>query len=104
MAESDTAAPVSVDGGEGNALRVVGSRSFIEQDGGWIETTFDPDTMETVKVQFASDDYFALLDRYPDVADAFALGDRVIAFSHGVAFEVTADAQPPLDWSELPAS
>jgi hypothetical protein len=58
--------------------------------------------MTTTKVQFASDDYFALLDRYPDLAEAFALGDRVIAFSHGVAFEVTPEEQPPLDFSALP--
>ncbi len=104
LADSDVAAPVAIEveeGSAGNAMRVVGNRTFLQQDGVWIETTFDPDTMETVKVQFASDDYFALLDRYPDLADAFALGDRVIAISHGVAFEVTADEQPPLDFEDL---
>jgi Ca-activated chloride channel family protein len=103
MAGSDTAAPVSVEGGsEGTVLRVVGNRAFLRQDGVWIETTVDPSTMETTKVQFASDDYFALLDRYPDLAGAFALGARVIAVSHGVAFEVTPEAQPPLDLDDLP--
>jgi Ca-activated chloride channel homolog len=103
LADSDTAAPVSSEeGGDGNAIRVVGNRTFIQQEGVWTETTFDPDTMETVKVQFASDDYFALLDRYPDLADAFALGDQVIAISNGVAFEVTVEEQPPLDFEDLP--
>ncbi len=106
LADSDMAAPAPAASGseEGNAIRIVGSRTFIQQEGVWMETTFDPSTMETVKVQLASDDYFALLERYPDLAEAFALGDRVIAISHGVAFEVTPDEQPPLDMSALPAA
>ena len=78
-------------------MAVVGSRAFVNQDGVWIETTFDPSTMTTVKVQFGSDDYFALLAAHPELAEAFALGEQVIAFANGTAFEVTADAQPPID-------
>ncbi len=78
-------------------VAVVGSRAFVNQDGVWIETTFDPSTMTTVKVQFGSDDYFALLAAHPELAEAFALGEQVIAFANGTAFEVTADAQPPID-------
>ena len=44
--------------------------------------------METTTVEFLSDEYFALLASNPDLAEAFALGDRVIAFSDGVAYEV----------------
>jgi Ca-activated chloride channel family protein len=104
LAKSDVAAPSSAgdESGDGNAIRVVGNRTFVRQDGVWTETTFNPDTMTTTKVQFASDDYFALLDRYPDLATAFALGDHVIVISHGVAFEVTPEEQPPLDLSQLP--
>ena len=69
---------------------MVGSRAFVNQDGVWIETTFDPSTMTTVKVQFGSDDYFALLAAHPELAEAFALGEQVIAFANGTAFEVTA--------------
>jgi Ca-activated chloride channel family protein len=95
MAEADAPAPVPSEGdgsgGEGgNAIRIVGSRAFVRQDGVWIETTFDPDTMETEKVAFGSDEYFALLERHPDLAGPFALGDRVIALSQGTAYEVTA--------------
>ncbi len=75
---------------EGNAIGSSARAAFVQQDGVWIQTTFNPDTMETEKVEFASDDYFALLERYPDLAGAFALGDRVIAISHGTAYEVTA--------------
>jgi Ca-activated chloride channel family protein len=98
MADAAYAAPASVqvegtDGDEsGGAMRAIGSRAFVLQDGVWIETTFDPSTMETQKVKFLSDDYFALLESNPDLAEAFALGDRVIAFSNGTFYEVTSEA------------
>src|SRR3712207_9509326 len=66
-------------------------RSFVLQDGVWTETTFDPSAMTTIKVQFASDDYFKLLELRPDLGEAFALGSRVIAVSNGQAFEVTEE-------------
>jgi hypothetical protein len=43
-----------------------------------------------VQVEFASEEYFQLLAEHPDLAIAFALGERVIAISDGVAYEVTA--------------
>ena len=89
MQEAENAAPVSVqDEDSGAAMRAIGGRAFLLQDGVWIETTFDPSTMETTTVEFLSDEYFALLASNPDLAEAFALGDRVIAFSDGVAYEV----------------
>lgn len=89
------------DANGGGGVRIVGNRAFVSQKGVWIETSFDPSAMTTTKVQFGSDDYFALLAARPDLAEAFALGDRVIAVSRGTAFEVTAEAQPALDLSTL---
>jgi Ca-activated chloride channel family protein len=111
MAQTDKAAAPPAAGedtdGDGRpdtgAVRIVGNRTFLLQNGVWIETTFDPSTMTTIKLQFAADDYFKLLDLYPDLAGAFSLGDHVIALSHGLGFEVTPDAQPPLDFSTLTA-
>jgi hypothetical protein len=94
MERSDLAVPApSADGdasggGSAGQVAVVGSRTFLNQDGVWTETTFDPSTMATTTVVFASDDYFALLDTHPDLAEAFALGDHVIAISAGTAYEV----------------
>ena len=111
MASSDNAAPASADvvvqDADGNevsvaaAIRIVGDRAFVDQSGVWTETTFDPSAMTTIKVQFASDDYFKLMEARPDLAEAFALGDRVIAISNGQAFEVTLDPQPAIDFSTL---
>jgi len=95
------AAPAPSSAEYADQVIVIGSRAFLLVDGVWTETTFDPSTMSTVKVQFLSDDYFALLAAHPDLAEPFALGERVIAFSNGVAFEATAEEQPLLDPSYL---
>ncbi|CAN5431078.1 hypothetical protein BH09CHL1_BH09CHL1_04300 [soil metagenome] len=83
---------------------VVGSRAFLNLDGVWTETTFDPSTMSTVKVQYLSDDYFALIAAHPELAAAFALGEQVIAISNGTAFQVTTEEQPALDPALLAGS
>lgn len=71
-------------------VRIVGSRTFIYRDGIWVDTAFDPTTMTTVKVAFLSDDYFELAVLNPELAAAFALGQRVIALSDGIPYEVVA--------------
>ncbi len=48
--------------------------------------------METEKVEFASDEYFALLESNADLTEAFALGGQVIAIRDGMAYEVTSEA------------
>ena len=88
LADSDVAAPTDFDQGTAE-IQIVGSRAFVLRDGVFIETTFDPETMDPVGVEFASEEYFVLVAANPDLADAFALGDRVIAVSRGVAYEVT---------------
>ena len=54
----------------------------------YIKTTFDPSTMTTTEMTFASEEYFRLLGDRPELAEAFALGERVIALSGGEAYEV----------------
>ncbi len=88
MAEAQSAAPPSGEAVE--KVRVVGSHTYIFQEGVWVDTGFDPDVMSTVKVAFLSDEYFALAKSNPDLAAAFALGQRVIALADGVPYEVVA--------------
>ena len=71
-----------------NTVRVLGSRTYVLSEGKWIDTAFDPDTMHTTQIEFLSPDYFALVADNPDLADAFALGEQVIALSDGVVYEV----------------
>lgn len=86
IGQADVALAPSGDAAE--VVRVVGSRTFRLLDSVWYDTGFDPDSMTTLKVPFLSDDYFALADARPDLAEAFALGQRVIAIADGQAYEV----------------
>jgi len=79
-----------------NVVKNVGIRTFINVDGVWTDTQFDPSQMKTTPVQFASDDYFALAAARPELGAAFALGARVIVVSEGVVYEVMNDNAPPL--------
>jgi len=73
-----------------NPIQTVNGKTFLLQNGVWTDTSFQPDTMQTQKVVFLSDAYFALLDKTPALAPYFAIGDKVIAVVDGVAYEVTA--------------
>ncbi len=80
----------ALQGEASSSVRVVGSRTFVLSDGTWIDTAFDPDTMQARQVEFLSPEYFDLVSARPDLADAFALGDQVIALSQGIAYKVVA--------------
>ena len=69
-------------------IRVLGSHTFVLSDGKWTDTAFDPDTMQTTRIEFLSPAYFTLVAENPELADAFALGEQVIALSGGVVYEV----------------
>lgn len=69
-------------------VKIAGSRTFVLSEGVWVDTAFDPERMETVRVPFLSRDYFRLAVSRPELGDAFALGERVIAVSEGTAYEV----------------
>jgi len=84
-----------------NSVRFVGSRTFVASSEVWIDTAFDPDVMETLKVAFLSDDYFALAGSRPEIGAAFALGTRVIVISEGIAYEVV-EADTPTQSIDIP--
>ncbi len=81
-------------GGASSTVRVLGARTYVLSEGKWIDTAFDPDTMQTTVIEFLSQDYFDLVAAHPELADAFALGEKVIALSEGVAYEVVAGDAP----------
>ncbi|MFQ6100035.1 MAG: VIT domain-containing protein [Anaerolineae bacterium] len=87
-------------------VRLVGSKTFLLQDGVWIDTAFDPSQMTTTQVGFGSEGYFDLLAARPEWGAYFALGERVIFVAEGMAYEVV-DGEgelvevPPLHTPEL---
>ncbi len=72
-------------------VRVVGSRTFVLSDGVWIDTAYDPETMQTIRVGFLTSDYFALIRSLPDLGASFSQGQMVIAVIDGNAYEVVAE-------------
>ncbi len=70
------------------AVQVVGDRAFVWQNGVWIDTTYDADSMTPEVVVFLSDDYFALLDTHPDIGEYLALGEHLIVVIDGTAYEI----------------
>jgi Ca-activated chloride channel family protein len=78
----------------GTAIRVVGPRTFVFQEEGWVDTTFDPQQMTAQDVVFLSDSYYRLLDARPDLAAALALGDQVTVVVDGQAYRVVAEGDP----------
>ncbi len=95
QAQIAPAAPAGTSGSEDEQARVrfAGSRTFVQQDGMWVDTAFDPETMTPAKVAFLSPAYFELAQSSPETAAALALGNRLILFVDGRAVEITIDGQ-----------
>ncbi len=104
--------PAAVDAAEGEAeLRTaetpaepaveevhhLGDKAFVLKDGIWMDTTYDPDGMETIKIGLLSDTYFAFLAAHPEWGPYFALGDHVIVVLEGQAYEIVEGDYPPVD-------
>jgi Ca-activated chloride channel family protein len=85
-------APVQSSAESASSIRQIGTRTFVFTDGVWVDTGYDPDTMDTIKVQFLSEEYLSLVYAHPELAAGFAVGTRVIALSQGRAFEVVEEA------------
>ena len=95
---AQAAAPLAVAGDAAEVVRLVGNRTFLFRDGIWTDTGFDASRMRAVPVDFASEDYFALINARPELAAPFALGSQVIALAaDGTAYQVTGDGAPPLE-------
>jgi len=87
-------------------VRVAGSRTFRWSEGTWIDTAYDPDTMEPVSVPFLSDGYFALAGADPGLAAALSVGEQVIVMWRGTAYRVVEEGDPadPIDLSATSTS
>ena len=72
-------------------IRVVGSRTFVYDQGIWTDTAYDPQSMQPIQVSFLSTDYFKLVASRSELASAFALGENVIVVVDGKAYKVVPD-------------
>ncbi|MFW6183138.1 MAG: VIT domain-containing protein [Chloroflexota bacterium] len=71
----------------GSAVRAVGSKTFVQRDGVWVDTTFDEEIHQPQQIGFAGDAYFELLGAAPQLGQYLALGPRVLVVHEGLAYE-----------------
>ena len=69
---------------------------FVLRDGIWTDTTYDS-SMETVRVGFGSEDYFALIAAQPEWGYYFSVGQELIVVLDGTAYQVTEGEFPSID-------
>ena len=70
------------------AIRYVGTKTFYLRKGVWVDGEFQ-EGMETIQVEFGSDDYLKLVTAHPELGRYFAIGKEVIVVYAGKAYEVT---------------
>jgi len=69
----------------------VRGKTFYLRDGVWTDADFKTDARLTeIAVQFASEEYFALVRRAPALGEFFALGQDVVVVFEGRVYRVTA--------------
>ncbi|MEO7539797.1 MAG: VIT and VWA domain-containing protein [Pyrinomonadaceae bacterium] len=96
--QSNTSAAPSADKDEKEQIIVrnsvnnqfVANKNFINQGGVWIDAEFsDTLRMSEVKVRFASDEYFKLIETNRKLAPYLALGDQVVIVWKGKVYRIT---------------
>jgi Ca-activated chloride channel family protein len=71
------------------ANQFVGTKNFYKQNGIWQDAEFKPDAkLVEVKIQFASNEYFDLLNRERELAQFFSLGEEVVVVWKGKVYRV----------------
>lgn len=84
----------------GMTSRRVDTRTFVMRDSVWTDARFSEGT-RVVKVKAYSEAYFALVRELPDLAAAFALGDRVLVRGTTIAIAVTPDGVERMSGAEI---
>ncbi|MEE8390101.1 MAG: VIT domain-containing protein [Anaerolineae bacterium] len=97
MREAETAGGWAMPEEAAPVVQLVGSKTFVLQDGVWTDTTFDSSRTNATPVGFGSDGYFDLLAARPEWGVYFALGERVIFVAEGTAYEIVEGDTGPVD-------
>jgi Ca-activated chloride channel family protein len=66
---------------------IVGSKTFVWENGRYTDTTFDPEKQAPLPIAFASDAYFDLIAANPELGPYFALGPKGLVVAGGQAYE-----------------
>lgn len=81
---------VDADAGR-QAMRQVGARTFYQRGTVWVDAEISDSTrIPTTEVEFASEEYYALIRRIPVLAQYFAQGEEVDVIHEGRQYRVRA--------------
>ncbi len=95
MSQANVAEGISSE--EQDQVKIVGARTFVLQNGIWIDTGYDPDNLPAISIPFLSEKYFELLVTHPEIGAELAIGRYVIFVVDGVAYEVVDNADIKTD-------
>ena len=93
------AADASMSADNSGMMKRAGTRMFAKDGERWVDARMKAD-LRVYKVKAYSQSYFALLEKLPELRDAFAVGDKVVVAGRSVAIEVVDDA-PELSESDM---
>ena len=79
-------------GDQGSGIKIVFGKTFISRGNTWIDAEYR-DKNPTVVLQYESDQYFALLVKFPDLGKYFALGKDVIVYYNSELYHIQDPAQ-----------
>jgi Ca-activated chloride channel family protein len=77
-------------------VKYAGDKVFVLRDGIWTDTTYDS-SMDTVKLGFGSEDYFALIAAHPEWGQYFSVGQKLIVVLDGTAYQVSEGDSLPIN-------
>jgi len=68
----------------------VANKNFISQGGVWLDSEFTTDSkLAETTIKFASDEYFKLIEREPELAQYLSLGEQVVVVWKGKIYRIT---------------
>ncbi len=72
-------------------VRKVGDKTFYLREGVWVDAEFKQEArLAETALMFASEEYFALVKREPELARYFSLGERIVVVFKGRVYRVNA--------------
>jgi Ca-activated chloride channel family protein len=74
-------------------LKYVDDKTFFLQNGIWIDSQYDLEGMDVVRISFGSEVYFDLLENQPSLGKIMALGNQVIFVINGNAYEIIPEGE-----------
>ncbi len=75
-------------GGESKAAKRIGDKTFYFSGGAWRDADWK-EGLETLKVEYLSDEYFKLAQDKPEIAKFLAVGEAVIVVFDGKVYEIS---------------